>query len=680
IGASNSATPAGPCWPVDITISSDVATDYSLEDVDFEMELPDNFTYQGIATSTPGCVITSSPNQGDIGGQITLTCDNVYGTETAADVQLTAVGYFADVTDPDDCGAVSSMASGQMGIAGNFDQNAEVPFTVTHGSLVGTVEAESLGLGGTANIGFEYKIEAYANFEDILFTVQLPDGLVYDGTALMNLDPVSALSVTDLGQGQTELTFELPNSEFTSCSTGFFSLGVSVNTHDFEGNLFPIGASFPVGGSFQYAIENGAPACVFPFGVGVGAPGLETSKSIISQPSDGDYYSPGETVTYLLSTTISPGANDGIIFEEILPLPIHLVTDINLTFGTDIRYSDLDDAGLNPIAISIDETLNKLFIEWEGDESLVERTIAIELDVPVSGSAFSGGLNHRNFCRFTPQGNGGAGGSLGMAPLLVGNSSLSLVKGISGSDNFDVLYTPQQFPVNAGASGVDSWDWIDYVITITNGGTAPAYDVIVNDFPPYPALQGCYVESVENIIGNDVPFSGSLFESGLLIETIPSQALDPDGNRIFINYKCQVAGSALSQNQHINVAEATWASVPGGSDRFDPVDDQCQINIRRPQISMEITDIAPGHRGNLEEVHVGEVITMHVALTFPEGITRDSDFECLLPQGLAFEDLQNHTADEGAFGYAEGNLDDVIAATITEDIGEGDENARRRLF
>ena len=671
MSASATSGPVGPCWQTDILMVSDVATGYSLQDVGFTMELPTDYTFQAISVITPGCVVASAPNSGSLGGTIELSCDNVFGTETGADVQLVASGYFGDVMDGLSCSPQNSSAIGEMGIGGVMDQSGEVSFTLQHFSMASFTQAESLGLNASASVGFEYKVQAYADIESPVFRVVLPDAVSYAGTALLNMIPVVANSVTNIGGGQTELIFNLDETEFDACAAGLFSIDVQIGTQDSNGEMLLIGSSLDISGELTYDLSTGAVGCVAPYSNGLGIPSGDVLKEMISFPADGNAYAPGEMVTYQLSMTLPPGRSNGLVFEDIFPVPIHHVDDLSLTFGESVYSSPLDDAGLAVVDISMDSGTNKLFIEWSADESLSARTVAVLIDIPVSDVAFSGSLSHLNFGRFYTTGeDGSVNSSLSKVNIAVGSSSLSIVKGISGSDNFDVIYSPSSFPVNAGANGVDSYDWIDYTITLTNGGNASAYDIIVNDFPPYPFLTGCYVVGVEDEVGNPVAFSGSLFESGLLIAEIGTQTTTPDANRIFINYKCQVVEGALSRNQHINTAQATWAAVPGGVDRFDPIEDQCKINIRRPSVETKILDVLPGNKGNLEEVMIGEVVVMHVAITFPEGTTRDATYQMTIPEGLAFESIKNQVADEGVFGYTEGNLDDIIEAIEVTSLGE----------
>ena len=108
--------------------------------------------------------------------------------------------------------------------------------------------------------------------------------------------------------------------------------------------------------------------------------------------------------------------------------------------------------------------------------------------------------------------------------------------------------------------------------------------------------------------------------------------------------------------------------------------DLSQINIRRPEITTEVIKIQPGYEGNLFDIHVGELVTYHVAMTFPEGVVRDAIYECTLPQGLAFEDVLNAQADDGVFGYEEGNLPSIIDALEVHADGLGDVHWLLHLF
>ncbi|MGB1033140.1 MAG: hypothetical protein ACPGWM_11005, partial [Flavobacteriales bacterium] len=385
--------------------------------------------------------------------------------------QLMTNGYFADVVDHNSCGTSASLLSGEMGINGSVSDQGEVPLVLSHASVSPFIQASELGLNQPASVGFDYKVQAYDDIVNPVFTVLLPDGISYSGTALLNSTSISAQSITDMGGGQTELVFELDDSAFTSCSLGFFSFDVQIASHYSDGDMIHLGDGLAFSGGLTYDLFAGTSGCNAPFETAIGIPTGSVLKEMISSPAFGEFYAPGEVVTYQLSAILPPGRSSGLVFEDIFPLPIHQVEDLSLVFGEDIYFSPIDDAGLVIQSINIDESTNKLFIEWAGDESLNERTVAVMIDIPVSDVAFSGSLNHLNFGRFgSIFDDGTSSSSLSQTGLQVGSSDLALVKGISETDNFDVVFSPIQFPINAGVNGVDSYDWLTYVITVTNGG------------------------------------------------------------------------------------------------------------------------------------------------------------------------------------------------------------------
>ena len=683
VSSSVTKTPVGACWPVEYSMSMDIAPGYQMSNLVLSQEIPSEYKFNGVAFLTPGCFVLETPDVGDNGGTLRIQCDNVLGQSDPVDIFCSTQGYFRNVLNPNSCSLDGAVTSADLSIGGVVSADATSAATLSHIGLAGTTFAPNgIQPGGSVNLGFEFKIEEYVSgLENLRFNVSLPDGIDFANTATLNGSSVSASSVQDLGNGESLVTFNLDEAQFLSCDLGFFAYDVNIASFYENGDMVANGDGFNIVGEFLYDIIGGVSDCPISVDGSFAIPKGEFAKALISSPQNGDAFVPGENVTYRLSATLSPGRVTGITFEDIFPIPIHDVTDLDLTFGNDITFSPLDDAGIAPTNIYIDASSNKLFIEFGDDDRLIERVISVDITLPVSISASSSSLYHINFARFYSSGNDGIVASTqAKASLAVGQSNLGLIKGISDSDNFGVSYSPLAFPVNANANGVDAFDWIDYVITITNSGAAPAYDVIINDFPDTPEITGCYLEDVLDEAGNPVSATGNLFSAGLAIPVIPTQAESPDGNRVFVNYKCQVAGGALSRNQNANNAQVTWAAVPGGTNRFDPVSDGASITIRRPQISTTVVDIVPGYKGNLEEVHVGEVIVFETVLTFPEGRTRESVYECILPAGLVFEDIISASADINVFGYTNGNLNSIVGGVEVSSVGLGVENERRRFL
>ncbi len=683
LSSSVTKTPAGACWPNEYVMSMDIAPGYQMSDLVLTQELPSEYQYNGIAFLTPGCFVLSSPNPGSNGGTLSIQCDNTVGDDEPADIVCSTQGFYSNVLDPNSCSVDAALSSATLFINDEESANATTSATISHIGVSGTTfAANGIQPGASVNLGFEFKIQEYiSGLENIRFNVTLPDGITYGNSALLNSSSISPVNTQDLGNGETLLQFELDEAGFESCELGFFSYDVNIESFYDNGDMIANGDAFAISSELIYDIINGVEDCVLSLDGGIAIPRGDFSKALVSTPQNGDAFVPGEEITYRLTSTLSPGRATNILFEDLFPIPIHDVEDLDLTFGNDIVLSPLDDAGLVPNDIYIDAQSNKLFIAFDDDDRLTERVISLDITIPVSITASSSSLFHINFARFFSSGNDGISATTqAKASLAVGQSNLNLVKGVSGTNNTGVSFAPAGFPVNANANGVDAFDWVDYVLTITNSGEAPAYDLIVNDFPDTPQMGSCSLTSVLDEVGNTVPSTGNLFGAGLAIPVLPTQAESPDGNRIFVNYQCQVAGGALSRDQNVNTAQVTWAAVPGGSNRFDPVSDEASVTIRRPQISTVVSDIVPGYKGNLEEVHVGEVVVFETVLTFPEGRTKDAAYECVFPAGLVFEDIISATADVNVFGYNNGSLNSIVEDVEVSSVGEGVENERRRIL
>lgn len=683
ISSSVPKTPVGGCWPVEYLMSMDIAPGYQMSNLVLSQELPSEYNFNGLASLTPGCFILEAPNVGDNGGTLRIQCDNVLGQAEGQDVFCSTLGYFNNSLSPNSCSPIAALSSADLSVGGVTSAEATSAVPLSHVQLTGTTFAPNgLQPGASVNLGFEYKIEEYVSgFENVRFNVSLPDGISFANSALLNGSAISASNVQDLGNGATLVSFDLDESEFLSCDLGFFAYDVMIESFYEDGNMVANGDGFNISGEFLYDIIGGVSDCEVLLDGSFEIPKGDFTKELISTPQNGDTFVPGEDITYRLSATLSPGRVTGITFEDIFPIPIHDVSELDLTFGNDIVLSPIDDAGLLPNNIYIDAPGNKLYIEFGDDDRLIERVISLDITIPVSITASSSSLYHINFARLYGSGNDGVvASSQAKASLAVGQSNLTLLKGVAGSNNFDVSFSPVSFPINANANGVDAFDWIDYVITITNSGAAPAYDVIINDFPDSPQITGCYLEDVLDEAGNEVSSTGNLFSAGLVVPIIPSEIESPNGNRVFVNYKCQVAGGAVSRDVNQNTAQATWAAIPGGNNRFDPISDAASLTIKRPEIRTSVFDIVPGYKGNLEEVHIGELIVFETVLTFPEGRTRESVYECILPAGLVFEDIVSMSADLNVFGYANGNLNSIASAVEVSNVGLGVENERRRFL
>ena len=674
----------GPCVGTQVDIVVDVATQRLVTGLQIQAQMPANFHYVTLLANTPGCVVQQQPTVGN-GGTFAMLCNNVMGTSATADVTASFMAYPANGLPLTSCDSLvietpMTVVSNQVALQSMVQRTKAY-----HMTFEPLAPSEDPLPGSTVSLGVQFGVSAYVpGIEALAFDLLVPDGLSYAGNALLNGVPVSATSELGLGNGTTQLIFDvhaIQGFDFSPCSGGWLTFDANISTNYANGDLVAAGDQLIAEGQVSYTLTGNAAPCVRPIAVGYSIPAVETAKEVISSPANGTNYVPGELVTYRLTMTVDAGNASNVIIEDFFPIPIHQVGDLSLVFGEDIELATIDNSGATPLSISVDEDRNRLVIAW-GDLSSpavgVPLVLAVDIHIPVVAEPFAPGLQHTNFARFTSS-NAAANSvsSLTYTTIQVGAPKLVMFKGVLTSDQPAATYSPIQIPVNANANNIDAYDWVTFRTTLTNDGDAPAYDAILTYFPPVNRLNNCELLSVKNAVGTSMAYTGNLFTTGLVIQEIPKFQAGNTVNRAQVEYRCRVMSSAEARENIVNTAQVSYVSVPGGSDFFTPLENSCTISIARPAIQVNVIDVQPGY-APVGQVHVGELVTLEVLLRVPEGITRTSTLEYTLPEGMAVEAFVSLEAPIGV-SYGNGAPSQIINGLTITDVGVGVQNQRRRF-
>lgn len=676
---------AGSCMQLQFDVTVDIAEQEQVTDLVINDLLPAGFEYIGILAVTPGCVVIQQPTVG-FSGDLIVQCDNALGTANSTDVQLSYFASLGDVLDINNCDSIQFINTVEV------SSNEVNPITASsnakayHITFKPQLPSSDIAPGETVAIGFEYTSAEYIDgIDELSFNVVLPDGLVYANTATMNGNPMTAQSVTDLGNGETELVFDLHASngaDIAPCENGNVYIQATIlETYD-DGDFLTANDLLRSEGMITYSLVNGVQDCARPYTAAYRLPVAEVTKETISTPANGFGYVPGEMVTYRLTMEIPSGDARNVVFEDLFPIPIHDVNTVSLTFGEDVVHSPLDNMAVTPVDMTIDASKNTLYIDWgsiSGPSTGIPLILSVDISIPISSEPFADGLVHTNFARFYSSNTLlESSVDIDLTTLNVGAPELLIAKGVASTDQPDAVLSPINIPINANASGIDAWDYINFMITLTNIGEAPAYDIIVNDFPPFPELGNCVVLSVEDGEGNDLTYSGSLFTTGLVIDVLEDQVAGQQVHKGYIEYQCRVQDEISARDFVTNTAEATWAAVPGSPDRFNPVIESAQLYFARPEVETNIVDIQPNYSLNNDEVHVGELVTFETLYKFPEGYTRNSTLEVLLPEGLSVEEFISFERPEDML-FENGSLSQVLNGMDITDVGIGVQNEDRLI-
>jgi gliding motility-associated-like protein len=676
---------AGSCMQLQYDVTVDIAEQEQVTDLVISNLIPSGIQFVGILAVTPGCIVIQQPTVGS-SGDLIVQCDNALGTSASTDVQLSYFASIGNVLDVNSCDSIQFINEAQV------SSNEVLPISATsnakayHITFKPQLPTEDVAPGETLSIGFEYTTAEYIDGIDAMeFRLVLPDGLLYTNLATMNGANISASSVTSIGGGETELIFDLHasnGSDFAPCEVGnVFIYADLLETYQ-NGEFLTANDELRSEGIITYSLINGATDCARPYTGSYRLPSAAVLKETISTPANGYGYVPGEMVTYRLTMEIPSGDARNVVFEDLFPIPIHDVTDLSLVFGEDVVHSPLNNVSETPVSITIDASKNTLFIDWgsiSGPSLGIPLVISVDISIAISSEPFADGLVHTNFARFYSSNTLlESSVDVDLTTLSVGAPELIMTKGIAATDQPNAILSPINIPINANASGIDAWDYLTFMITLTNTGEAPAYDIIVNDFPPFPELGNCTLLSVENGEGSPLIYSGSLFTTGLVIDEIQDQIAGSQRHKGYIEYQCRVQDEISARDFITNIAEATWAAVPGSPDRFNPVTESAQVYFARPSVETNVLQIQPNYSGNNNEVHIGELVTYETNFRIPEGFTRNSTLEITLPEGLSLEEFVSFERPVDMF-FENGTLSQIINGMVISDIGVGIQNQDRKI-
>jgi gliding motility-associated-like protein/fimbrial isopeptide formation D2 family protein/uncharacterized repeat protein (TIGR01451 family) len=659
-GVYNEVPGGGLCHVHQYQLNVDIAAAGTLNGpITITDVLPGVLTYLGNISLPAGCSAVE-PTVGGLGGTLTITCTGAYPGSTAnIDLQVTFDAAVSDTLDETICDDADITNSASMSIPGSPSQSDSVATDVGH-VLLGHVNnaASPVTIGQTVTYSISAEITEYtAGLNAASITFVVPDGMVYNSASLTWAGtPVLAGNIAIVagpGTGST-VTVDVHTQNGANvlpCGSPVLQYTADVNPTYSNGNPVLSRDRLNHSSALIYDLVEGATGCMTSAQTFIEVVDISFQKTVTNSPPTGPVRNgqwwPGDIVQYRLELQIPSLDLNDVVITDFFPLPIHDVSSLAATFGTDVRF-DPATCWINaPVSYTRDVARNSLVLDFGDVSNSVTGgcvDIVLLIDIPITTVPLANGLFHSNFMQVNSDNSTGddiTGNSLTL--IQVGAPDLELTKGIVSSDNPNVNISPTVVPPNGNATGVNAGDQLFFDITVANVGGAPGYNVQIRDVAP-PELTNCALIAPNPVVdgsSNVLAFSGGFAGNTLTIDLIaPNDSIafaGASGNNhlMTVSYVCEAVSGVQAGTQFDNTAEVDWSSIRGGS-KFPPVDDDASGVIADPTMNKIVDYIFPNYSNTNTQASIGEVVAYEVQLNIPEGNMNNVMMVDELGEGLAF--------------------------------------------
>jgi gliding motility-associated-like protein/fimbrial isopeptide formation D2 family protein/uncharacterized repeat protein (TIGR01451 family) len=639
----------------DIAAAGTLTGPFTITDV-----LPSTLTYLGNISLPAGCSAVE-PTIGGLGGTLTVTCNGTYSGSTAGiDLQVTFDAAVSDALDEIICDDIDINNNASMNVPGSPSQSDTVFTHVEHVFLGHSNNSLNtpVTIGQTVTYSISAEITEYtAGLTAASITFIVPNGMVYNPASLtwggvaVAAGNISIAAGPGTGSTVTVDVHTQNGSNILPCGTPVLQYTANVNQTYANGDPVLSRDLLIHNSTLTYDLVEGATGCMTSAGTPINVVDIVFQKTVNNSPPTGPgrngQWWPGDVIQYRLELQIPSLDLDDVVITDFFPLPIHDVSDLAATFGTDVRFDPSSCWITAPVNYTRDVGTNSLALDFGDVSDIVTGgcvDIVILIDIPITTIPFADGLFHSNFMQVNSDNSTGDDlTNNGLTLVQVGAPDLDLTKGIVSSNNPNVTISPVGTPPNGNATGINAGDQLFFDITVENTGGAPGYNVQIRDVAP-PELTNCALIAPNPVIdGNNVPlaFTGGFAGNTLLLDLVaPDDSLAfagaSGGNHLMtVSYVCEAVSGIQAGTQFDNTAEVDWSSIRGGI-KFPPVDDDARGTIANPTMDKQIDYIFPNYSNTNNQASIGEVVAYEVQFNIPEGSINNVTMTDEVDEGLAF--------------------------------------------
>lgn len=360
--------------------------------------------------------------------------------------------------------------------------------------------------------------------------------------------------------------------------------------------------------------------------VEIGDPAIAKSvTAIVPNATGGASVASGDVVTYTISVTLPEGETPGLVLTDTLPAGLQYVGgSVSVDdAGFDGTVTGVPAVGVAGQIITLD--FGTVSVNADSPDDPSDNTFTVSLDARVLDAATNDGLpapqtkTNSVSLDFTgnPGGNPGA-----QAATTYREPDLQVTKSVS--------------PANPDANDVAT-----VTLTVSNTGTAPAYDVAVTDVLDGSLFDlGAPVTRIDAVAG----FTFSFVSPTVSYTADPAIAI-PVGATVVFQFSAVVRPDVVTGTTYNNTVDASGDSQDGvvAEERATSDSDLFPIEVPAVAVSKSLTatsepstDPAEANLNQNPVVAIGEVLDYRITYTIPEGVTNNVTLIDVLPNGLAF--------------------------------------------
>ncbi|WP_395339116.1 tandem-95 repeat protein [Ningiella sp. W23] len=572
-----------------------------------------------VITGGTGCVISTAPAVGINGGNLEVDCASVTGSASTEDILISYQAIVDDVLNTASCAALPIIHTGESDAQfppgaplSTLSNNAS--FSAKHITLQQSLSDSSLIPGLSYTVTNSIQVSDYADptAAGMIITDTLSDGLSFDAVGSLSVNGGASVSyspvITTNGDGTQSVVYNLNDAGLNIAPGNSVVISYTVIAEQtFRQSSAPVLANdtLNISSALAYGLEGGASACAEDSSSSATVTPIGIEKSIVGGLSDFD---PGEGISFRLRVNIPSGDIPAFSVTDYLPLAVFSASDISTTFGDNITFSPADTLGQAP-TITIDAATNAVILSLPAQTDIAGEVIEYDLATAISTDPYADGLFLTN--------------------IIQSNSA-------NTNGEPSVLFAPVSFSAKAPVlEGVltqtlptvrDAGDTVDYILELTNIGSASAFDIMV-DVPASAGLETATLISV-TIDGMVASTSGSLASGDFTITgpVAPAQVVE-------LNFSRVISDDVVPLQSITSSATTSWANAIAAAPFPDIVTEQT-FNIDNLSITTTVDSVSP--EGSMGNVVVGDVVTYQTEVRLPESEIDDFNIDLVLPAGFTF--------------------------------------------